>query len=150
MIAYFETSALVPILISEPTTPLCNEIWHNADGAVTSLITYAETAAALAKAEQMGRISESHHRLALRGLDSVFDELRTLNVDEDTIHLAADLANTYSLRGYDAVQCATAAGISSTSMVAITGDRALADAWRNLGVYTIDTTEITQQQNLGV
>ena len=31
MIAYFDTSALVPLLIDEPSTSTCQELWEQAD-----------------------------------------------------------------------------------------------------------------------
>ena len=145
MIGYFDASAIVPLLLEEPTTEVCRELWENADPPITSLISYAEASAALGQARRMGRIDDQEHAAAKADLDQKFGDLTTLAVDEGTIRLAGDLAAQHSLRGYDSVHCATATRLWSTSMVAITGDSDLVEAWRDLGGYTIDTVEMSQR-----
>ena len=47
MIAYFDTSALVPLLIEEESTPTCQELWEQADDVASSQLFFVEAAAAL-------------------------------------------------------------------------------------------------------
>lgn len=145
MIGYFDTSALVPLLLNEPTSALCRELWGNADSRVTTNLAYAEVSAALARAQRSGRITKEQHHRALIDRTRMFNDITTVTMDDDTVELAGELAADHALRGYDSLQCATATRLWSTAMVAITGDHDLAEAWRNLGVYTIDTTEMAQR-----
>lgn len=145
MIGYFDASALVPLLLHEPTSPLCRELWANATGQVTSNLSYAEVSAALASAERSGRISKDQHQAACDQRDRMFDDLTEVTVDEITVRLAGRHAVEHALRGYDSVHCATASRLASPALIAITGDRALAEAWRSLGVYAIDTVALSQR-----
>lgn len=145
MIGYFDTSALVPLLLEEATSALCRELWGDAEHRLTSNLAYAEVSAALASACRSGRIDEQQHRAACADRDRMFDDLTTVTADDTTILLAGELAASQALRGYDSIHCAAAARLKSTSMVAITGDGHLSRAWSSLGVYTIDTAELSQR-----
>ena len=57
MILYVDTSALVPLLIDEPASEACGELWDSADSVTVTRLAYIEAVAALAMAERMGRIS---------------------------------------------------------------------------------------------
>lgn len=52
---------------------------------------------------------------------------------------AAQVANRFGLRGYDAVHCASAVLVNDETLVAAAGDRQLLAAWHVLGVNTFDT-----------
>jgi predicted nucleic acid-binding protein len=54
------------------------------------------------------------------------------------IRHAAELAARFSLRGYDAVHCASAEQLTDPHLVAAAGDGKLLDAWNGLGVATFD------------
>ena len=53
MIVYVDTSALVPLLINEPTSEACGEIWDSADSITVTRLAYIEAVAALAMAERL-------------------------------------------------------------------------------------------------
>ena len=48
MIGYLDTSALVPLLIGEATSPACREFWNTADAVTSTRLLYVEAVAALA------------------------------------------------------------------------------------------------------
>jgi uncharacterized protein len=54
---------------------------------------------------------------------------------------AADLAHHLSLRGYDAVHCASAEQLDDDDLVAASGDQRLLTAWLELGMATYDTNQ---------
>lgn len=139
MIGYFDTSAFVPLLIAEPTSAACVRFWEAADSVVTSRLTYVETAAALAQALRMNRITTTDHRASLGSLDARWAELDIVEADDPLIREAAYLAHQLSLRGYDAVHCASARRVSDEDMVAAAGDRLLLQAWLAAGLATYDT-----------
>lgn len=57
MILYVDTSALVPLLVDEPSTTVCGELWDGADSVTCVRLGYIEAVAALAMAERMGRVT---------------------------------------------------------------------------------------------
>lgn len=141
MIGYLDTSALVPILVEEPTSVACRRFWDDADVVVSSRLLYVEAAAALAQATRMGRLTATKHRQGRRRLDQLWDEMDVVETDKQLIAHAAGLAHRLSLRGYDAVHCASAEELNDDDVVAASGDRALLTAWLRLGIATYDTTQ---------
>lgn len=140
MIVYFDTSALVPLLIDEPASEICRLLWESADEVATCRLSFVETAAALAQARRLGRITATAHDVALLALDELWSALTIVEFDSDLMHRAAEGAARYALGGYDTVHCAAAELIADEQTVAASGDRALLDAWAVLGIATADTT----------
>ncbi|HEY9304166.1 MAG TPA: type II toxin-antitoxin system VapC family toxin [Mycobacterium sp.] len=141
MIAYLDTSAFVPLLIEEPTSVACRRFWDDADVVVSSRPLYVETAAALARAQRIGRLTESKRRAGRRRLDQMWSEMDVVEVDEQVVTHAADLAHRLSLRGYDAVHCAAAVQLDDDDVVAASSDQQLLTAWLQLGMATYDTSQ---------
>lgn len=139
MIGYLDTSAFVPLLVREPSSDHCRQFWNDADAVASSRLLYVETAAALAQARRMRRISAKVHRVSLGTLDRLWSELDIVEIDDELTSRAAVLADRLALRGYDAVHCAAAEQIEDEDLVAVSGDRQLLDAWRKLGIATLDT-----------
>jgi len=140
MLAYFDTSALVPLLIEEPATARCAAVWDRADPVVSSSLAYVEVHAALAQAVRLGRIAADARRRALDGFESVWMDVGRIAVSDGLIRDAAVLAAEHALRGYDAVHCATALAVASDDFVAVAGDRGLLRAWHALGIPIVDTS----------
>ena len=138
MIGYFDTSAFVPLLIAEPSSAACRRFWDDADVVVTNRLTYVETAAALAQASRLKRITDRTHRASLRALDARWTEFALVEVDDELVRDAAALSRRHHLRGYDAVHCASARQLLAADLVAAAGDRPLLNAWLALGVDTYD------------
>jgi uncharacterized protein len=141
VIGYLDTSAFVPLLIDESTSAACRRFWDDADVIVSSRLLYVETAAALAQARRMGRLTEGNHRHGRRRLDQMWSEMDVVEVDEQVVTRAAGLAYRLSLRGYDAVHCASAEQLDDDDVVAASGDQRLLDAWLELGMATYDTNQ---------
>lgn len=141
MIAYLDTSALVPLLIDEPASPLCERLWDDADDVVSVRIAYVQAAAAIAHARRIGRLTRSQQRDALTLLDDKWQQLQLIDIDDPLVHRAGALADLHSLRGYDATHCAGAESINGAEVVAATGDRQLLTAWRALGIDTVDVCD---------
>jgi predicted nucleic acid-binding protein len=138
MIAYFDTSAIVPLVIAEPASRACAQMWDGADKVASSLLVKVEAVAALAQARRMGRLTRASHATALRLLDGVLAGVYLLGVDDAAIDQACALAEPFALRGYDAVHCAAAAAIRDDDVVAVSGDRSLLAAWQALGLAMFD------------
>ena len=140
MIGYFDTSAFVPLLVTEPGTAFCQRFWESSDAVVTSRLLYVESAAALAQALRLGRIVPRDHQAALDLLDRMWTEFDVVEPDAVVVERAAKLACSEALRGYDAVHCASAEQIDDNDLVLASGDRALLRACARLGIATADTS----------
>jgi predicted nucleic acid-binding protein len=139
MICYFDTSAFVPLLVCEPGTDIAARLWGEADRVVSSRLLYVETAAALAQAERLGKVSRSAHRIALTQLDTLYAGLDVMAVTDRVVASAATLARRLALRGYDAVHCAAAQLLASPDLVVASGDQKVLSACRALGLAISDT-----------
>ncbi len=139
MIGYLDTSAFVPLLIAEPSSPSCRRFWDDADTVVASRFMYVEAAASLAQARRLDRLTTRTHRGALALLDQLWEQVDAVEVDQPAVVRAATLAEQLGLRGYDAVHCVAAESAADDDLVAAAGDRGLLTAWSKLGLATYDT-----------
>jgi predicted nucleic acid-binding protein len=140
LIAYFDTSAVVPLLVAdEPGIEVCRRTWSMTDSVVTSRLLYVEAAAALAQAARMDRLTEAAHERALLGLDILWEQFDIVEVGGTLIRRAARLAREQGLRGYDAVHCAAALEVADPATVAVSGDQDRLVAWRAEGLDVVDT-----------
>ena len=140
MIAYFDTSALVPLLVSEPASPTCGRLWNEATRVISTRLIYPEARAALAQARRMSRLTVEGLEQAVDELDSIALEIAYIEVSAELAESAGDLAQTHGLRGYDAVQLASAALANDGELVLVTGDRDLGAAAQSIGISVALTT----------
>ena len=141
MIAYFDTSALVPLLVSEAGTDAYGHRWDHADQVVSVRLAYVEAAAAVARAHRLGRVDAATHAEALEILDALWSNVVVIDVDEPLMYAAAASAADYDLRGYDAVHCAAAFCVVGDDLVVATGNRSLLAAWADAGLTTFDASQ---------
>jgi predicted nucleic acid-binding protein len=134
VIAYFDTSALVPLFINEPSTERCTLLWNEATRVVGVRLLYPEARASLARAERMSRVSRAQHTAAIRELDDIISEIDHIELTADLARLAGDVAQRYGLRGYDAVHLAAASTVADRELVVVTGDDDLATAATSMGI----------------
>ena len=139
MSIYLDTSAVVPLLIREASSEVCQQAWDASDDAITSRLTYVETAAALAQARRSQRMTAGQHDASLTRFEALWSQCDVLELDEALAVRAASIARIQGLRGYDAVHCASALRVRDEDLVAVSGDRNLLEAWAFLGVDTLDT-----------
>jgi predicted nucleic acid-binding protein len=128
VIAYLDTSAVVPLLIAEPGSARAATLWNGADRVVSVRLMYPETRAALAQAERFGRLTARQLRVAVTEFDSLFEEIDIVEVDDALARRAGELTEVRQLRGYDAVHLAAADRVRDPNVVVIAGDGALLDA----------------------
>lgn len=138
MILYLDTSAVVPLVILEPTSSICGELWDAADSVACTRLLYVEAVAAVAQAERLGRISARQRRQGLHILDDLWECVDIVELDHALMGAAASMALTHGLRGYDAAHCAAAAAVSDRELVAASGDTRLLAAWRAEGLAVVD------------
>jgi predicted nucleic acid-binding protein len=127
VIAYYDTSAVVPLLIAEPGSARATSLWDGADRVVSVRLLYPETRAALAQAERLGRLTARQLRGAVTEFDSLFEMIDLVKVDHPLAVRAGELAEARRLHGYDAVHLAAAERVRDPDVVVIAGDGALLD-----------------------
>jgi predicted nucleic acid-binding protein len=128
VIAYFDTSAVLPLLIADAGSARAASLWDGADRVVSVRLVYPETRATLAQAERLGRLTARHLRVAVTELDALFEEMDLVEVDDALARRAGELAEGRQLRGYDAVHLAAADRVRDPNVVVIAGNGALLEA----------------------
>lgn len=139
MIAYFDTAAIIPLIIDEVSTGQCTRLWNESSRVVSVRLLYPEARAALARAQRMGRLTRPQLTAAVDELESILTEVDHVEVTDQLAHEAGELAQRHGLRGYDAVHLAAAAAVADGDVVLVTGDADLAVAARAVGI-AVSTT----------
>ena len=133
---YLDSSALVKLLVLESGSDLVWQVIGN-ESVATSRITWVEARAALARRE---RESPEHAQIwdrARSELARLWPYMRVMEVTQMIAVFAGDYAETLALRGYDAVQLASASAgekASAASWTFMSFDRRLNRAARVMGL----------------
>jgi uncharacterized protein len=133
VITYFETSAIVKLVVKEEGSDEAGALWDASDLAITSRLAYAEARAALAAARRARRLSDRGLQDGKGALEDRFHELDLVELTQEVARLAGDLAEEHALRGFDAVHLASALALHPADVVLVTWDRELARAGRAAG-----------------
>lgn len=134
MIAYFDTSAAVPLLVAEAGSARAASLWDGATRVMSVRLVYPEARAALAQAHRLGRLTARQLREAVLEFDSRFEQLDLVEVDDQLARRAGNLAEAHQLRGYDAVHLAAADRVRDPDLVVVAGDGALLEAATSEGM----------------
>ena len=108
MIAYLDASALVKRYVAERGSRETIALTAGSEMIATSIVARAEVAAALAKAVRVGLVTEDRARNAQRSFAGDWPDVVRVPVTEALVERAETLAWDHGLRGYDAVQLASA------------------------------------------
>lgn len=138
MICYFDTSALIPLLVEESGSEIAGRLWDTADHVVSSRLVYAEARAALAQAHRADRIDGPGLRRVVTDLEGLMRDLDLVEVGAAVVHRAGELADLLALRGYDAVHLGSAESLADPDLVLVAGDRRLLRAAGELQIAVAD------------
>jgi predicted nucleic acid-binding protein len=108
VIAYLDASALVKRYLLERGSRETIALTAESEMIATSIVTRAEVAAAVAKAARIGLVTQDRARRAQRSFTADWPDLVRVPVTEALVERAETLAWDQGLRGYDAVQLASA------------------------------------------
>lgn len=122
---YFDSSALVKLVVTESGSQLARDLWNGADFVFTNRIAYPEVRAALGAARRDHRLSSSQFRSAATRWEAVWSELQTIEVTPKLAETAGDLAVRHALGGADAIHLASAEAVGMDSLVLAVWDRRL-------------------------
>jgi predicted nucleic acid-binding protein len=115
VIAYFDTSALLELVIAEDGADQAELLWQAAGEVVVSCLVWPEAVATLAPARRGRRLTDEGHRTASGALRSCIDRCTTVSVADRLVDRAADLAPDLHLRAADASNALTALGSEPSS-----------------------------------
>ncbi len=136
-IVYFDTSALVKLLVLETGSPLVVALWERADAAVTSRIADVEVKSVLAAAERIGRIDAAPAAKARDRWKEIWPGLAKVEVTAALSEHAAELADRRPLRAGDALHLASALLLREANPVLAAWDRRLSNAGRAEGLTVL-------------
>ena len=107
MILYLDTSALVKLFVEEAYSAPVRQAVSAAQLVVTHSIAYVEACATFARVAH-ARGDEALFPALRRNLDIQWKAWEIVDATESLIHVAADVAGRYRLRGYDCLHLAAA------------------------------------------
>ncbi len=139
---FFDTSALVKAYIREPGSGEVLRALRRADP-IVSRITHAELTCTIARTCRDGGISEDERDEAWDRMEDDFSTFEILEVRQAVLQRVRELAARHPLRGYDAVQLATALVTrqARTAIVFWSTDWALLTAARAEGLRVHQPTD---------
>ena len=124
-IVYFDSSALVKLVVDEHGSDLAAELWDGCDAAVSSRLAYPEVRAGLAAAGRTHDLDSRGLAAALRAWEQLWAATRPVELTVDVERHAGELTSRHALRGADAVHLASALAIGSTDLLVAVWDRRL-------------------------
>ena len=124
-VVYFDSSALVKLLVQEVGSDLAAELWDGCDAAVASRLAYPEVRAALAAAGRNHDLDSDGLTAAEQAWEEYWPATRPVELTRPVERHAGQLAAQYALRGADAVHLASALALSDPGLILAAWDRRL-------------------------
>jgi len=122
---YFDSSALVKLLVQEEGSDLAAELWDACDAALASRLAYPEVCATLAAVGRNHDLSHDDLDAAEQAWEHYWDSVRPVELTAAVERQAGQLARTHALRGADAVHLASALALADPDLVLAAWDRRL-------------------------
>ena len=108
MILYLDTSAWVKLYVREPGSKELRAYAAKAEALATSAVAYPEARAAFARLKAQGITTGAKHQQRLAQLNLDWGNLLRIELVPAVVRTAGDLAEIYSLRGFDSIHLASA------------------------------------------
>jgi predicted nucleic acid-binding protein len=132
--AYFDTSALVKLYLTEDGTEQAMALFAAAEVAIVNALAFVEVGAALAAAVRAGRLQAAE--LAAKADLQTLAETFVVVDPGGVLDAAADAAERHALRAYDAVHLATALAVAADDLVFVCWDADLSATASRAGLTT--------------
>ncbi len=139
---FWDSSAIVPLLVAEPTTPQMQALAARDPDLLVWWGSQAECISALARLERSAALDRKAMTLASARLRQLADAWHEIEPTETVRESAIRFLRIHPLRAADAQQLAaafTAAEHRPASLQLVTLDERLADAARREGFAMVDT-----------
>jgi predicted nucleic acid-binding protein len=135
-IVYFDTSALLKLIVGEHGSPLAAALYNRADMVVTSRIADIEVRSALAAGLRGAIMDAAEYRDALDRWEQLAPTFATVELTGAVAHRAAELVGDSALRAGDAVHVASAVVMQPGAVVAAWDER-VSEAARGHGLTVV-------------
>jgi uncharacterized protein len=149
LIVYFDSSALVKLVLDEDGSDVARDLWKLAAKRVSSHVVYPEVRSALAAARRSGRIDVRQLTVAVESIDSASRALNLLDVDSEVAERAGEMAELHALRGYDAIHLASMVSFKVPRLVVGVWDQPLAVAASRCGLGVVPAPRSWSDERTG-
>jgi uncharacterized protein len=139
-LVYFDSSALVKLVLDEAGSDIADTLWNACDAALSSRLAYPEVCAALAAAGRNHDLSASELAGALADWERFWASMRPVELSVEIERAAGSLAATHRLRGADAVHLASALALDSTDLTVAVWDQRLHTGAVSVGLSVAPAT----------
>jgi len=146
---FWDASAIVPLLIAEPTTKAAQALAAKDPAMLVWWATEAECASAIARLERDGALDESAAGQAFDRLKSLARSWHEVDPSDSLREAAVRFLRVHPLRAADALQLAAAFAAAErrpASLEVVTLDDRLAAAARKEGFVLIEVTSTEQRE----
>ena len=124
-LVYFDSSALVKLVVEEAGSDLAADMWDGCDAALSSRLAYPEVCAALAAAGRGHDLDEADLATAEHAWEDYWASTRPVELTAAIERQAGQLARLHGLRGGDAVHLASALAIGDAELIFAVWDQRL-------------------------
>lgn len=124
-LVYFDSSALVKLVVEEPGSDLVAELWDGCDAALASRIAHPEVRAALAAAARNHDLDSAGFAAAKAAWEVFRTAMRPVELTADIERAAGQLGEQHALRGADAVHLASALAVQTPDLAVAVWDKRL-------------------------
>lgn len=124
-ITYFDSSALVKLVLDETGSEAAAKLWNACDAALSSRLAYPEVRAALAAAGRNHELTEVEASDAAVEWETFWASMRPVELSAGVEKAAGELAVRHRLRGADSVHLASALAIGSVDVTVASWDKRL-------------------------
>jgi predicted nucleic acid-binding protein len=135
-LVYFDSSALVKLLLDEAGSELAADLWDGCDAALASRLAYPEVRAALAAACRSHDLTDQDLGDAEHAWTDFWAAIRPVELTAAVEQQAGQLARSHALGGADAVHLASALAIEDPDLIVAVWDRRLHAAAQDAGLRT--------------
>jgi len=148
-LVYFDSSALVKLVVQETGSDLAAELWDGCDAPLASRLAYPEVRAALAAAGRNHDLSRDDLDTAGQAWERYWAAVRPVELTATVERHAGQLARAHALRGAGAVHLASALAIGDPELVVAVWDRRLhagaAGAGLRIAPADLDSASVPSQ-----
>lgn len=124
-LVYFDSSALVKLVVEESGSELVAALWDGCDTPLSSRLAYPEVRAALAAAGRNHDLEKDDLAGAERAWEDFWESTRPVELTPAIERSAGALAKLHALRGADAVHLASALAVPTPHLILAAWDRRL-------------------------
>jgi uncharacterized protein len=124
-LVYFDSSALIKLIVAEAGSELAADLWDSCDAALTSRLAYPEVRAALAAAGRNHDLSPDDLDTAEQAWEQYWAAVRPVELTAAVERHAGQLARSHTLPGTDAVHLASALALADPVLIVAAWDKRL-------------------------